>query len=410
MKQYAERIPRWVAGAMGCALLALNLLAFIGFVVRDRSVILALLFYLPLFPLGWAALVVDLACRGRSLRRPRFLLAAVGLAAIVCSGITMSGRGPAPPALEGTIAGGEIRLLHWNVWWGGWPHTDATWASIEETILGQRPDVVVLSEAPTTARLDSLQRRLGESWSSARVERGPVKPGYYQLAVMSRWPVRKGPRITIRNGTAVEIDVEHPERIIRMLLVDGVSRVRTLRTPMLQDIAAACRQAQDRGHPFDTVVGDFNTPSQSVAFEALRSVAGGYTVASYASTGWRGTWPMLMPVYDIDHVCVRAGVEVLGCSLFTNLASDHRGQIARLRWVGRRQELSQPTTAARSSHHLGGNRSPTRIWPRRWPSMISSTTSSSPRVTRSPYVAEPPGSATGREQTSTVRDTAPTIQ
>jgi hypothetical protein len=46
------------------ALFALNGLALVGFVARDRNVVLALLFYLPAFPLGLAALVVDLLRRG----------------------------------------------------------------------------------------------------------------------------------------------------------------------------------------------------------------------------------------------------------------------------------------------------------------------------------------------------------
>src|SRR4051794_25021059 len=98
------------------ALFALNGLALVGFVARDRNVVLALLFYLPAFPLGFAALVVDLLRRGRSLARLRFALASLGLAAVVCSAPTGFGRGTG----SSPTAGGQhdaVRLLHWNVIW-----------------------------------------------------------------------------------------------------------------------------------------------------------------------------------------------------------------------------------------------------------------------------------------------------
>ena len=72
----------------------MNLLALIGFAARDRSVVLALLLYIPLMPFGLALLALDLGLRGRTIVAPRFLLTVVGVVAVVCSGLTMIGRGP----------------------------------------------------------------------------------------------------------------------------------------------------------------------------------------------------------------------------------------------------------------------------------------------------------------------------
>ncbi len=72
------------------------------------------------------------------------------------------------------------------------------------------------------------------------------------------------------------------------------------RLPFLGAIDQICRDAAGAGRSFDVVAGDFNTPSRSIGFDAL--TAQGYTLASRAASGWRGTFPAWLPVYDIDHV------------------------------------------------------------------------------------------------------------
>jgi endonuclease/exonuclease/phosphatase family metal-dependent hydrolase len=60
--------------------------------------------------------------------------------------------------------------------------------------------------------------------------------------------------------------------------------------------------------------------------------AQGYALASRSSSGWRGTFPAWLPVYDIDHVWLRPGLIVQSCTLFNGPVSDHRGQIVRARF------------------------------------------------------------------------------
>jgi endonuclease/exonuclease/phosphatase (EEP) superfamily protein YafD len=322
--------------------LVLNAAALSGFLVRDRSAWLALPMYLPLAPLGLAAAGLDLARRGRGVARPRFILTAIGLAAFGCSRAEMIGRGPAASAPDDEA----IRLLHWNVLWGGRPRADATWTSIEDDIVLNAPDVVVLSEAPPDARIESLRRRLGPEWASTRLEHAPRSSYWYKLVALSRWPVREGRRVAIRNGAALDVRIERPGRPLRLLIVDGQSRPTQLRTPMLQDVAAACRRAADEGEPYAALAGDFNAVARSLGFDAIRSAAGGYEAASRYSAGWRGTWPMPLPIYDIDHVWVGSEHPVLGCTLFANLACDHRGQLVRF----------SPSPSARSTVEDGPER------------------------------------------------------
>ena len=77
-------------------------------------------------------------------------------------------------------------------------------------------------------------------------------------------------------------------------------------------------------------MGDFNAVSRSIGFDDLVQSGGGYQLASRYGGRWRATWPAPFPLLDIDHVWARTGWKILGFHLFTNFASDHRGQLAEL--------------------------------------------------------------------------------
>lgn len=81
------------------------------------------------------------------------------------------------------------------------------------------------------------------------------------------------------------------------------------------------------------VMGDFNTPSDSVHFAALRSKMTNTFEA--AGSGYSKTWPMPLPVLDIDHIWVSRHFEVTACALRTTFLSDHRAVFADLRWAER---------------------------------------------------------------------------
>ncbi len=60
-------------------LLAIIIAGLVGQVLRDRSVLSAVLMYLPLLPAGLAAIALDLSLRGRAIPPARFGLAVVGV-------------------------------------------------------------------------------------------------------------------------------------------------------------------------------------------------------------------------------------------------------------------------------------------------------------------------------------------
>ena len=307
--------------------IALNILGLVGFFSRDRSVPLALLLYLSMAPVGPLAMILGLCFRQTTSRRVRYFLITLGLIS------TATWRGMVGTGATAVVVPEErrLKLLHWNVYWGGLPFQKLTpWQAIGGEIIDQDPDLVVLSEAPFVSELYQMLDRLpGRRFGLSLPRFG--KDGHpFHAFVSSRWPVRLEQWDSIADGGAAIVLVEHPRHRIRIMIVDGESTLTRLRTRMLHDIADTCARGSTNGEPIDLLVGDFNAVSRSIGFDEISASGGGYQLASRSCRGWRGTWPSFFPVLDIDHVWVRSGWAILGCRMFTNFVSDHRGQVVEL--------------------------------------------------------------------------------
>ncbi len=333
--QFLRNSAFWILRWSGRLLILLNGLALLGHFTRGRAIALELLLYFPLVLLGIAAILAGALIRGTGLLKEGTAIAQLGVASVIISLWWMVGQGPLH-ALSDPEPSKIVRILHWNVLWGGLATAGGGWSSIVEEIVARKPDVVVLSEAAPAHLRRQLLDRLGEGWNESAVG-SPLRsiPYQYQMAVLSRWPTKLASRPVIRNGTACEVIVEHPVQPIRVLAIDGKSTPTIPRSMMLEDIAAICERSAEvpspsRSGPIDIVAGDFNCVGRTRGFDQLREVAGGYSLASESSMGWRATWPSWLPLYDIDHVWVRNGIAIQSCSLFSRFASDHRGQIIEL--------------------------------------------------------------------------------
>src|SRR3954454_15645100 len=80
-----------LADAAGVALAVPLTLSLFGQLLRDRTVPLLYLNYIPVVPLGAAAVVFDLIRRGRTIRRPRFGYAAIGALAALVGAVPLVG-------------------------------------------------------------------------------------------------------------------------------------------------------------------------------------------------------------------------------------------------------------------------------------------------------------------------------
>jgi vancomycin resistance protein VanJ len=303
----------------------LLVLGVVGHVVRDRTVWLAPLMYIPILPVALWAVLQDVLYRGRSLpvRRPPFALGFMAVVGAVLSAVEMTGGRP-DPLPSGAR---QVTVLHWNVLWGGRGGGE-TWEPIVSAIAGRAPDLVVLSEAPPAPMVERLRARLGPAWSAVRWE-DMSQPRYrYHMVVLSRWPLRADNRHDITDGKAMTVSAMTDAGVLRVLAVDGKSDWHLSRTPRLHDIAGICDSARQSGRPIDIIAGDFNCVGRSIGFDAFEE--GGYTLASRGSSEWRGTWPAPLPLYDLDHVWVRRERPVGECDLFGSRYTDHRGQVVRI--------------------------------------------------------------------------------
>jgi hypothetical protein len=144
-----------VTKLIGWSLLLAAVGGLIGQILRDRWPVVALLMYVPLLPVGLAALGLDAIGRGRTLPRARFGLSAVGIVAAVV-GLAL-GIGHAPPSAPGAPSISAITVLQWNLRWGGGGggHDGEAdrWGSLCDDVARHAPDIVILSESPGENRL-----------------------------------------------------------------------------------------------------------------------------------------------------------------------------------------------------------------------------------------------------------------
>lgn len=327
----AERSPsgpwprRAARAVVGVALLLAIVLALLGRLTRDPVVPLAFLLYAPLALFAAAALAFDLLARGRSLPGPRFGLAGAALLGLGFEAAEMLAW---PGADEPGGGGPEIRVLHWNIQWGGRDRADRREAA-RRAILDHAPDIALLNEVQDDAWVERLRAELDPAATAVFRHQPAGSPYWYGLVVCSKWPATFEEDVALAHGAGLIVRVAAPDGDLRILLVDGQSNPALPRGGFLRDIVATCGRRRLEGRPVDLIAGDFNCVARNLGFEEIGR--GGYRLASRRCGGWRGTFPASLPLYDIDHVWVAREARGLRCATFGARTSDHRGQLVRFR-------------------------------------------------------------------------------
>lgn len=280
--------------------------------VRDGISWLAVFFYL-MQPALLALACLVAAFVAFRLRRRRLLIAAAAIA--ITSSVhwlTVNFRRHSPPAQ--TVAAPAARVVLWNV--TGQRFADT---ALRRTILAHDPDLIVLVEAYTNLASRHAARTAGYTVA--------FSPGTPSLALLVRGEVLES-RGWISAGGArlLESRVKLRDRVLRALCVDIPSNPLRSRRAAIEDVAAAVRSA--RPGESTLILGDFNTPPDSILFEPLRRLAA--CAWESAGTGYRCTWPSVFPVLAIDQVWVTPGLSPRRCEMFTSLHSDHRGVVAEI--------------------------------------------------------------------------------
>jgi vancomycin resistance protein VanJ len=299
----ASRLPPW-SRRLPEILIGLSCLALIGrLTIRDLIPGLSTIYYatpLPVLSVGLgAAGLVSLA-----VRRPRWAAgSAAGAVILLAVFLTSSHRSLA------ASKGGEIRGVLWNV-----SHGEKGWDRIASGLASRSPDLIAVVEGGT------------------RVDEG--REAVFRRAMPdgdARW-FKRGMGLAVRDGRildwtehglaefgrAVFIRVELRGRPLEVVLVDLDAN------PFLSRGAAfaALTRALEQGRSGPRlVVGDFNTPWESVHFDPFRATM--QHAFDRAGSGLSPTWPLPVPVLELDHVWGR-DVRFTSCVHEDLGASDHR--------------------------------------------------------------------------------------
>lgn len=300
------------------ALLLAVVAGLAGYALRDRTIVSQLLMFIPLTAVsaalaGWTAIRRGMA-RGR--RTGTLGIALTGLAL----GLSESVGWQAPAAVPARAK--PVTLVQWNVLWGGM-NVPRDWPTAISKIVAARPDLVVLSESPDAARVDTLCQALGPAWRQAAWENTPRERYSFDLTVIAPAPLAIERQDDITGGKALTVKIGAG---LRVLVIDGLSGPTTPRLPRTNDVARLLNAATARDEPVDVVAGDFNTPARSLGFDAVE--AADFDLASRRARGrWRGSWPVWLPLWDIDHVFISRRHAVTSADLFSASGFDHRGEI-----------------------------------------------------------------------------------
>jgi len=242
--------------------------------------------------------------------------------------------GPGDPQ-TGTPAGTPFRVLTLNM-----HYSEVAPAALDRLIAAEHPDAV------------AIQEWYGSSQSALRSAPGWSVHATHWLFLASRHPIR-GVEVLGRDSKgkqalAARYDLDTPAGPVHLFSLhtastrEGVQRaLRDVRETddelqansalrREQSAYVAGRAAECRGPVL--VVGDFNTPPESVIFP---EVWAGYTDAfAAAGWGWGYTFFGAHTGVRIDHVLAGPGWRCGGCRVGPNVGSPHRPVIADLVWVG----------------------------------------------------------------------------
>jgi len=320
--------------------------AALGHAIRDINPVFFILMHLPLPLIALIALLLDGVSQGHSLPLPRFTLTLLASGLLLWSGSWMLGTGQHLSEPDPTAP--QIRVLHWNVNWGGGKlhrYVQAkidyaqVWDSAIATMQTQHPDIIMLNEPPQDKyqRLTQLHTALGTEWHLLRAQSlnypSNPRPDYQprdKIAILARWPLQQAENRLLPNGEALLCTVAIPQHPLRLLVIDGNRDLQQPRDLLLNAVQQTVRDAEATGHPISLIAGDFNAISRSRGFDGFADLTGGFHLASQASFDWRATWIATLPLYDIDHIWVHHRLRIIQADVFTNWASDHRGQIVEL--------------------------------------------------------------------------------
>ncbi len=293
------RAVGWIRNAL---LLPAGAGLLVRFTVQDRVPWLDVVYYaLPLPVIAGLLLAAGVLSLGLGQRRP-------SLACFVVSGglvFLWMTTGAAWNRCATTRA--DFKVLEWNTAHGG-----TGWPGIATAIGRQNADLVALVEAD--AHLPSTE----EFWKEQFPEYSVSAPGRGLVLLI------KGDILKIElqefgeKSRLASAETSLSGEPLRVVLVDLEANPLSRRKHLLERVEAVAAV------PFagsTLVLGDFNTPGDSVWFKGLRR---NYSEAlEEAGTGLLATWPVPIPLLGLDHIWISKDLVPLCSGKRSGWRSDH---------------------------------------------------------------------------------------
>lgn len=202
----------------------------------------------------------------------------------------------------------DICVMFWNV-----SSCDLGWTGVVTTLKHRNPDVIGLTEIGG-GDLSDIQR-----WQEAFPDY-ELTDAYGGMLLLSKSPI-----MAINNGRLDDgghykhVSIETASGRLHAVVVDIRSDPLMSRQ---QPLAELVEVTTDYGSEPVVVMGDFNTPADSVHFDTLRhSFENAFEVRG---NGYAPTWPLPFPIMQLDHIWTNRQTNVSRCESDWTSSSDHR--------------------------------------------------------------------------------------
>ncbi len=301
-----ERIVRWM-------LLFGWLSAILHFWPKDRWAGLSLWFY----GTPWGAIHLIAVCTvfaallKQQTRSPRLLCGSLALL-ILSGGMWLATdwnwRGDATSADDAPADDARpIRLLVWNTCRGR-----GGWENVAAEIRKHDPDVICLVEA------GAYSEEMRSMWENYFPDHDVSMLGGSIVCIVRGAAGECTPVDLTPDSSLRILPVEVRGQSFHCAIVDIESSIFNVRKRPLVRLADSLN---DVAGPV-IVAGDFNTPTDSVHFARLSEDFS--SAWNEIGNGYSATWPVPLPLMDLDQVWHNAGVAVRSFNLGWSSASDHR--------------------------------------------------------------------------------------
>ncbi|HET6425194.1 MAG TPA: endonuclease/exonuclease/phosphatase family protein [Planctomycetaceae bacterium] len=305
-----EPVVSWRRRAVVWSLLLVSAVGVgLHFLLRDAwQAPTAVVFYALPRPL-LTAFTILAALAARRLSRREFRLTVVAASACLLWTLSHDVRWSAG---TGTSSVPTLRIALWNA-----AHLPRGVRAAAEIIRTWDADVIGVVEAGTTYELEQVE------WRRELADYHVVCPRP-QMLLISRGPIHDVEVKSIGRHSEVALArIEHGAEHVHVAVVDIVSHLSYGRAEPLRNLTQILEERPTAPH---VVMGDFNTPPESVWFDTLR--ARYRSAFEVAGRGYRPTWPVPIPMLQLDFLWVRDDVTVNACRHGWTSASDHRPVIA----------------------------------------------------------------------------------